>query len=61
MVEDAPAGIGAGRAAGARVLAVATSHEPGQLVEADVVVEDLRACEIVPEEGGLRVALRPLS
>jgi sugar-phosphatase len=61
VVEDAPAGIGAGRAAGARVLAVATSHEPGQLTGADVVVEDLRSCAIVPEEGGLRVTLRPMS
>jgi sugar-phosphatase len=61
VVEDAPAGIGAGRAAGARVLAVATSHEPGQLTGADVVVEDLRSCAILPEEGGLRVTLRPMS
>ena len=61
VVEDAPAGIGAGRAAGARVLAVATSHEPGQLTGADAVVEDLRCCAIVPEEGGLRVTLSPIS
>jgi mannitol-1-/sugar-/sorbitol-6-phosphatase len=44
VVEDAPAGIRAGRAAGAYVLAVATSHPAAELTEADAVVADLTAC-----------------
>lgn len=43
VVEDAPAGIEAGRAAGARVLAVATSHPAAELAAADAVVADLTA------------------
>ncbi len=35
VVEDAPAGISAGKAAGAQVLAVHTSHHPRDLGEAD--------------------------
>lgn len=46
VVEDAPAGIAAGRAAGAYVLAVATSHDPGALVSADAVVPDLTGCSV---------------
>jgi sugar-phosphatase len=46
VVEDAPAGIQAGRAAGARVLAVATSHPAAELTAADAVVPDLTACEV---------------
>ncbi|GAA1581798.1 sugar phosphatase [Actinomadura kijaniata] len=56
VVEDAPAGVRAGRAAGAAVLAVATSHPAAELAEADVVVPDLTAVTAVP--GGLRVAVR---
>lgn len=56
VVEDAPAGIGAGRAAGARVLAVATSHERATLVEADAVVHDLRDITITALGDRLRVA-----
>ena len=40
VIEDSPAGIMAGRAAGARVIAVATSH-PATALAADVVVADL--------------------
>jgi sugar-phosphatase len=46
VVEDAPAGIQAGRAAGARTLAVATSHRASELSLADAVVADLTACSI---------------
>ena len=41
VVEDAPAGVAAGRAAGAEVWAVATTHSPGELRDASVVVPDL--------------------
>jgi sugar-phosphatase len=38
VVEDAPAGIKGARAAGMLVIAVATTHTPEELAEADVVV-----------------------
>lgn len=41
VIEDAPAGIEAGRAAGMRVLAVATTHEVNVLRAADWIVDDL--------------------
>jgi len=37
VLEDAPAGIAAGRAAGARVVAITTTHAPGQLAAADAL------------------------
>ncbi|MGP4025187.1 HAD-IA family hydrolase [Actinomadura sp. 3N407] len=43
VIEDAPAGIAAGRAAGATVLAVTTSHDPAVLTEAHRIVPDLTA------------------
>ena len=46
VVEDAPTGIQAGRAAGAQVLAVATSHPASELTSADAVVPDLTALEV---------------
>jgi sugar-phosphatase len=49
VVEDAPAGIAAGRAAGACVVAVSTTHPAEVLRDADVVVSDLRGLEQVFE------------
>jgi sugar-phosphatase len=46
VVEDAPAGIQAGQAAGAHTLAVATSHSALELSSADAVVPDLTACTV---------------
>ncbi len=43
IIEDAPAGIRAGRSAGAAVLAVATSHDKDDLQGADAVVTDMTA------------------
>ena len=42
VLEDAPAGIAAGRGAGARVLALRTTHSDQDLREADAIVDDLR-------------------
>ncbi len=54
VIEDAPAGIEAARAAGMRVLAVATTHEPAALQNADAVVMQLLDLEIttVDHDGG---------
>lgn len=45
VIEDAPAGIRAGKAAGFHVLALATTHKIEELVEAgaDWIVHDLRS------------------
>ncbi|REE99599.1 HAD-IA family hydrolase [Thermomonospora umbrina] len=59
VVEDAPAGVRAGRSAGARVVALTTSHPASALEEADVIVPDLTAVSVTAD--GLRVAggIRP--
>jgi sugar-phosphatase len=41
VLEDAPAGIEAGREAGATVWAVATTHDPAELTAADRIAPDL--------------------
>jgi mannitol-1-/sugar-/sorbitol-6-phosphatase len=46
VVEDSPAGVSAGRAAGARTLAVTTTHDPAQLMGADAVVTDLSCLNV---------------
>jgi sugar-phosphatase len=57
VVEDSPAGIGAGRAAGAQVLAVATTHAPAELVGADVVVTDLSCISVEVTDRGVAVLM----
>ncbi|KAL9065491.1 MAG: hypothetical protein Q9161_008196 [Pseudevernia consocians] len=54
VLEDAPAGIRAGKAAGCRVLAVATTHAVGELraAGADWIVEDLRSVGVRGGEDG---------
>jgi sugar-phosphatase len=54
-VEDAPAGIESARAAGMRVLAVATTFDPGLLSAADWVVPDLRSVRVASIPDGLLV------
>ncbi|NUU19071.1 HAD-IA family hydrolase [Cellulomonas humilata] len=56
VVEDAPAGLEAGRAAGAHVLAVATSHSAQDLCAADAVVPDLGACSVEATASGLMIS-----
>jgi sugar-phosphatase len=46
VIEDSPAGIAAGQAAGARTVAVATSHDVAELSSADIVVRDLTRCAV---------------
>ena len=59
MLEDAPAGIRAGKAAGCKVLAVVTSHSAEQVLAAgpDWVVRDLDSVRVVGVEEGRRVVL----
>ncbi len=59
VFEDSPAGVAAGRAAGARVVGLASTHEPARLEGAVCVLADLShvAVEVGPE---LRFGLDPL-
>ncbi|WP_421840539.1 HAD-IA family hydrolase [Mycobacterium sp.] len=57
VVEDAPAGIRAGRAAGAQVLAVTTTHQAAELADADVVVTDLSGVTIKLTDGGITLLI----
>ena len=59
VVEDAPAGISAGRAAGMRVVAVATTHAIAELKDASVIARHVRDIGIVVRpHGGLTVRVR---
>jgi sugar-phosphatase len=46
VLEDAPAGIAAGRAAGCYVIALRTTHAEGDLAGANAIVDDLTALPI---------------
>ncbi len=59
VVEDAPAGVEAGRAAGAAVLAVATSHDASVRGGADATVHDLTRFRVEPAGGRLVVTAMP--
>ncbi|KAJ3548808.1 hypothetical protein NM208_g831 [Fusarium decemcellulare] len=54
VLEDSPAGIEAGKAAGCKVLAVATTHSMEQIVAAgpDWIVKDLGSIKVVDEVEG---------
>lgn len=51
VVEDAPAGLAAGRAAGSTTVAVATSHDVAALHEADHIVRTPADIELRPGDG----------
>ena len=51
VIEDAPAGVQAAKAAGMRVMAVATTHREEQLHEADVVVGALSHICVLTQTG----------
>lgn len=57
VVEDAPAGVGAGRAAGAQVLAVTTTHRAAELADADIVVTDLSCVSVKVTDGGVELLI----
>ena len=53
VIEDAPAGIAAGLAAGAHVVAVATTHTAHQVASADVIVADLSCLRVRSTDDGV--------
>ncbi|MFB7656545.1 MULTISPECIES: HAD family hydrolase [unclassified Streptomyces] len=57
VFEDAPAGLRAGRAAGMRTVALATTHRPGEL-DADLVVTDLSALSPLVTDAGIEIVVR---
>lgn len=58
VFEDAPAGVAAGKAAGATVIALRTNYDPEDLTEADAAIPDMRSIELRAEPDGLVVLLR---
>lgn len=56
VIEDAPAGIEAGNAAGASTIAVTTTHAPARLTHATYVIPDLRSVSVEVAEN-LRVSV----
>jgi sugar-phosphatase len=55
VVEDAPSGVGAGKAAGSRVLGVIGTHTLDQLHQADWVVQSLEGVSAKDIDGGLEL------
>jgi len=55
VIEDAPPGVAAGKAAGMRVVALLTTHRAEQLVDADARVESLAALRVEAGPAGLTV------
>jgi sugar-phosphatase len=53
VIEDAPSGMRAGKSAGSPVLAVASSHMPRELHEADWIINSLSDLELTTGEGGI--------
>ncbi|MFI1759136.1 HAD family hydrolase [Streptomyces sp. NPDC020571] len=57
VFEDAPAGLRAGRAAGMRTVALATTHRTDEL-DADLVVTDLSALSPLVTDAGIEITVR---
>ena len=58
VIEDAPSGIAAGKAAGCQVLAVETSHTADELSEADWVVAGLNQVTVDAAEDWIRLTFK---
>lgn len=61
IVEDAPSGVGAGKAAGGRVLAVLGTHSVNELVEADWVVASLNDLTVTAKAESLQLQFAPVN
>ena len=60
VVEDAPSGVGAGKAAGCRVLAVLGTHSAENLRGADWIVESLEGLAVRMDGAGLELSFSPV-
>ena len=61
VVEDAPSGVEAGKAAGCRVLAVLGTHAAAELHEADWVVGSLEELAVRADGAGLELRFLPVA
>ena len=61
VVEDAPSGVGAGKAAGCRVLGVLGTHSAAELHGADWVVGSLEGLAVTVIPDGLKLRFLPVS
>jgi len=61
VVEDAPSGVGAGLAAGSRVLGVLGTHSPDELERATWIVESLEAISVTAHTASLELRFAPSS
>lgn len=57
VIEDSPAGVLAGKRAGAGVIGVTTTYSAHELENADAIVPDLRAISVKSEGEWLRIAV----
>jgi sugar-phosphatase len=60
VVEDAPSGVGAGLAAGCRVLGTLGTHSAEELKEATWITESLEGVKVVVGESGLELRFMPV-
>jgi sugar-phosphatase len=60
VVEDAPSGVGAGVAAGCRVLGVLGTHSAEELREADWVASSLEGLVVTAQSDGLELRFAPV-
>jgi sugar-phosphatase len=60
VVEDAPSGVGAGKAAGARVLAVLGTHSAEELKQADWIAASLEDLTVTSDANGLELRFTPV-
>jgi mannitol-1-/sugar-/sorbitol-6-phosphatase len=60
VVEDAPSGVGAGIAAGCRVLGVLGTHSAEELQEADWVATSLEGLVVAAQSDGLELRFAPV-
>jgi sugar-phosphatase len=59
VVEDAPSGVGAGIAAGCRVLGVLGTHSLSELQDADWVTASMEGVRVTPRADGLELCFVP--
>ena len=60
VVEDAPSGVGAGKAAGSRVLAVLGTHSAEELKQADWIAASLEDLTVISGTNGLELRFTPV-
>jgi sugar-phosphatase len=60
VVEDAPSGVGAGKAAGCRVIGVLGTHSAAELRGADWIVESLEGLAVTVSVDGLELRFLPV-